>query len=152
VSAQEENKAVIRRLVEEVYNNDDLDVLDELLAQDFVNHSAVPEHQHGIESFKHVNRWVRAGFSDAHYKIEDMIAEGDRVACRITLTGTHDGEFQGSPPTGRRLRMDHVHWHRPPGRWEAGRALGREGRLGGGAATRPAPLLAARNLPTRRTS
>jgi hypothetical protein len=62
----EENKAVIRRLVEEVYNDDDLDVLDELLAQDFVNHSAVPEHQHGIEGFKHVNRWVRAGFSDAH--------------------------------------------------------------------------------------
>ncbi|HEX8770853.1 MAG TPA: ester cyclase, partial [Acidimicrobiales bacterium] len=69
----------------------------ELLAPDFVNHSAVPEHRHGIEAFKHVNRWVRAGFSDAHYEVEDMIAEADRVACRITLTGTHDGEFQGSP-------------------------------------------------------
>jgi steroid delta-isomerase-like uncharacterized protein len=113
VSAQEEeNKAIILRLVEEVYNDNDLDVLDELLAPDFVNHSAVPEHRHGIEGFKHVNEWVRAGFSDAHYEIEDMIAEGDRVACRIILTGTHDGEFQGSPPTGRRLRMDHVHWHR----------------------------------------
>ncbi len=108
----EENKAVIRRLVEEVYNGNNLDLLDELVAQDVVNHSAVPEHQHGIEGFKHVNKWVRAGFSDAHYEIEDMIAEGDRVACRITLTGTHDGEFQGSPPSGRRLRMDHVHWHR----------------------------------------
>ena len=113
MSAQEEeNKALIRRLVAEVYNQDDLDVLDELLAPDFVNHSAVPEHRHGIEAFKHVNRWVHAGFSDAHYEIEDMIAEGDRVACRITLTGTHDGEFQGSPPTGRRLSMEHVHWHR----------------------------------------
>jgi len=67
VSAQEEeNKALIHRLVDEVYNQDDLDVLDELLAQDFVNHSAVPAHQHGIEGFKHVNRWLRAGFSDAH--------------------------------------------------------------------------------------
>jgi len=113
VAAQEEeNKALILRLVEEVYNDNDLDVLDELLAQDFVNHSAVSEHRHGIEGFKHVNKWVRAGFSDAHYEIEDMIAEGDRVACRITLTGTHDGEFQGSPPSGRRLRMDHVHRHR----------------------------------------
>ena len=52
----EENKAVILRLVEEVYNANDLDVLNELLAQDFVNHSAAPEHQHGIEGFKHVNR------------------------------------------------------------------------------------------------
>ena len=113
MSAQEEeNKALILRLVQEVYNDNDLDVLDELLAQDFVNHSAVSEHRHGIEGFKHVNKWVRAGFSYAHYEIEDMIAEADRVACRITLTGTHDGVFQGSPPTGRRLRMDHVHWHR----------------------------------------
>jgi steroid delta-isomerase-like uncharacterized protein len=113
VSAQEEeNKALILRLVEEVYNDNDMVVLDELLAQDFVNHSAVSEHRHGIEGFKHVNRWVRVGFSDAHYEIEDMIAEGDRVACRITLTGTHDGMFQGAPPTGKQLTMDHVHWHR----------------------------------------
>jgi predicted ester cyclase len=95
----EENKTVIRRLVEEVYNDNNLDVLYELVAQDMANHSAVPEHQHGIEGFKHVNRWVRAGFSDAHYEIEDMIAEGDMVACRITVSGTHDGDFQGTPPT-----------------------------------------------------
>ena len=52
----EENKTVIRRLVEEVYNDNNLDVLYELVAQDMANHSAVPEHQHGIEGFKHVNR------------------------------------------------------------------------------------------------
>jgi steroid delta-isomerase-like uncharacterized protein len=108
----EENKTVIRRLVEEVYNDNNLDVLYELVAQDMANHSAVPEHQHGIEGFKHVNRWVRAGFSDAHYEIEDMIAEGDMVACRITVSGTHDGDFQGTPPTGKRFSVDHVHWHR----------------------------------------
>ncbi len=108
----EENKTVIRRLVEEVYNDNNLDVLYELVAQDMANHSAVPEQQHGIEGFKHVNRWVRAGFSDAHYEIEDMIAEGDMVACRITVSGTHDGDFQGTPPTGKRFSVDHVHWHR----------------------------------------
>ncbi len=108
----EENKTVIRRLVEEVYNDNNLDVLYELVAQDMANHSAIPEHQHGIEGFKHVNRWVRAGFSDAHYEIEDMIAEGDMVACRITVSGTHDGDFQGTPPTGKRFSVDHVHWHR----------------------------------------
>ena len=108
----EENKAVIRRLVEEVYNDNNLDVLDELVAQDVVNHSAVPEHKHGIEGFRHVNRWVRAAFSDAHYAIDDMIAEGDMVAVRITASGTHDGEFMGSPPSGKRFSTDHVHWHR----------------------------------------
>lgn len=108
----EENKAVIRRLVEEVYNGNNLDVLDELAAQDVVNHSAVPEHKHGIEGFRHVNRWVRAAFSDAHYAIDDMIAEGDMVAVRITASGTHDGEFRGSPPTGGRFSVEHVHWHR----------------------------------------
>ena len=110
--SSEENKALIRRLVEEVYNGNNLDLLDELVAQDFVNHSALPEHQHGIEGFRHVNRWVRAAFSDAHYAIHDMIAEGEMVACRLTLSGTHDGEFRGSPPTGRRFSVDHVHWHR----------------------------------------
>jgi len=93
----EENKAVIRRLVEEVYNGNNLDLLDELVAQDVVNHSAVPEHQHGIEGFRHVNSWVRDAFSDAHYRIDDMIAEGDMVACRITASGTQDGEFRGNP-------------------------------------------------------
>ena len=108
----EENKALIRRLVDEVYNDNDLDVLDKLVAQDIINHSAVPEHQHGIEGFRHVNEWVRAAFSDVHYEIEDMIAEGDMVACRITVSGTQDGEFQGNPPTGKRFSVDHVHWHR----------------------------------------
>ncbi len=102
------NKAIIRRLVEEVYNGDDLDVLEELLTPEFVNHSAVPEHKHGIEGFKHVNRWVRAGFSDAHYEIEDMIAEGDKVATRYTLEGTHEGELFGVPPTGQRLSIKSI--------------------------------------------
>jgi steroid delta-isomerase-like uncharacterized protein len=111
MSAQE-NKAIIRRLIEEGYNKDNMDVIEELVAQNVINHSAVPEHQHGIENFKHVNRWVRAAFSDAHYQIDHMIAEGDMVAVRITASGTNDGEFRGNPPTGKRFSADHVHWHR----------------------------------------
>ncbi len=108
----EENKAAIRRLIEEGFNEDNVEVIDELIAQDVVNHSAVPEHKHGIEGSRHINRWVRAAFSDIRYEIDDMIAEGDMVACRMTVTGTHDGDFRGSPPTGRRFSSDHVHWHR----------------------------------------
>jgi len=131
----EENRVLIRRLVEEVYNGNDLDVLDELVAQDMVNHSAVPEHQHGIGGFRHVNRWVRDAFSGAHYRIDDMIAEGDTVACRLTLSGTHDGEFRGNPPTGTRLPVDHVHWHcaadgKLVERWAARDDLGAAQQLG----------------------
>jgi SnoaL-like polyketide cyclase len=55
----EDNKAVIRRLIEEVYNEGHLDVVDELVAPDVFNHPAVPAHQYGIDGFKHVIEWVR---------------------------------------------------------------------------------------------
>ncbi len=87
----EENKVVIRRLIEEVYNEDSQDVLDELVAPDVFNHSAVP---------------------DVHYAVEGMIAEGDMVACRVTCSGTHEGELWGILPTGKRFSVEHVHWHR----------------------------------------
>jgi steroid delta-isomerase-like uncharacterized protein len=108
----EENKAIIHRLVEEVYNGDDLDVADELVAHDVYNHPAVPEHQHGVESLKHVIEWVRAIGPDTHYEIDDIIAEGDRVAVRMTVSGTHTGELRGIPPTGNRFSVDYVHWFR----------------------------------------
>jgi len=109
--SKEENKAVIRRLIEEVYNGDDLDLLDELVAPDVVNHTAVAEHRRGIEGFGHVVGWSRSAM-DAHYEIESMIAEGDMVACRITMSGVHRGEVAGLPPTGKRFSVEHVHWHR----------------------------------------
>ncbi len=60
----EANKAIIRRLIEEVYNRGNLDVVDELVAPDIFDHPAVPEHQHGIDGFKHVIEWVRTFSSD----------------------------------------------------------------------------------------
>ncbi len=107
----EENKAVIRRLVEEVYNRDRLDLLDELVAQDVVNHTAVPEHRYGIEGFRHVVKWARANL-DMVMVIEDVIAEGDKVAVRIRADGTHRGAIFGTEPTGKGFSVEHVHWHR----------------------------------------
>jgi predicted ester cyclase len=92
------NKAVVRRLIEEVYNEDDLDAVDELVAPDILNHPAVAEHQHGIDSFKHVMNWVRTFSSDVHYEIDDILAEGDKVAVRMTQSGTHTGSVRGIPP------------------------------------------------------
>ena len=108
----EENKAVIRRLIEEVYNEGNLDVVDELVAPDIFNHPAVPEHQRGIDGFKHVMEWVREFSSDVHYDIDDIISEGDKVAVRMTQSGSHTGMVRGIPPTGKRFSVDYVHWFR----------------------------------------
>ncbi len=87
----EENKAVIRRLFDQVYNDQNLDVLEELVAEDVVNHAAAEEHKHGIEGFRHVVEWGIALMPDGRYEILDMIAEGDMVACRVRASGTMQG-------------------------------------------------------------
>ena len=108
----EGNKAVIRRLIEEVYNEGNLDVVDELMAPDIFDHAAVPEHQHGIDGFKHVMEWVREFSSDVRYDIDDIIAEGEKVAVRMTQSGTHTGAVRGISPTGKSFSVDYVHWFR----------------------------------------
>ena len=75
----EENKAVIRRLYEEVWNQHDPEAADELVAPDVFNPDMVPEHQRGIDGYKHLVRWVHTASPDLHYDIEDIIAEGDKV-------------------------------------------------------------------------
>jgi steroid delta-isomerase-like uncharacterized protein len=108
----EENKAIIQHLIDEVYNQGNLEVVDELVAADIFNHPAVPEHQHGIDGFKHVIEWVREFSSDVHYDIDDIIAEGDKVAVRMTQSGTHTGTVRGIPPAGKSFSVDYVHWFR----------------------------------------
>jgi steroid delta-isomerase-like uncharacterized protein len=108
----EDNKAVIRRLIDEVYNEANLDVVDELVAPDVFDHAAVAEHQQGIDAFKHVMEWVREFSSDVHYDIDDIITEGEKVTVRMTQSGTHTGTVRGIPPTGKRFSVDYVHWFR----------------------------------------
>ena len=75
----EDNKAVIRRLIEEVYNEGNLDVRDELVAPDVFDHAAVPEHQHGLDEFKHVIEWVRGIGPDTHYNIDTSSPKETRL-------------------------------------------------------------------------
>jgi predicted ester cyclase len=93
----------------------DLDVLDELVAQDVVNHSATDEHKHGIDGFRHVSEWGIALLPDGRYELVDMIAEGGMVACRVRVSGTMQGELFGVAPTGKSFTAEHVHWHRVAG-------------------------------------
>jgi steroid delta-isomerase-like uncharacterized protein len=102
----EENKAIMRRYFEGAWEQGDLELLDELLAPDYVNHNpATPDMPTGPEGVKGVVSMFRSGIPDLTVVIEDMIAEGDKVATRYTLEGTHEGELFGVPPTGKRLSI-----------------------------------------------
>ena len=102
----EEDKALARRVIEEMFNKGNLDVADELLAPEYVDHDpAMPEDVRGPEGFKEYVRAYRSAFSDLHIRIEDQIAEGDKVVTRWTGTGTHDGDLAGIAPTGNQVTL-----------------------------------------------
>jgi len=96
----ERNKAVVRRLFEEVINPGKLERAEELIRADFVEHGGAPGQAPGLEGFKQVNTMLRVAFPDLRLTVEEMVAEGDRVSVRFTARGTHRGEFWGVPPTG----------------------------------------------------
>lgn len=98
----EENKALMRRFMEEVVNGKNLAVIDELVTADFVEHEELPaEAAGGREGVKQFFGALFNAFPDLHATVDDMVAEEDRVAVRGTWRGTHQGEFMGIPPTGK---------------------------------------------------
>jgi predicted ester cyclase len=96
----EENKNVIRRIYDNEAVRRDLAYLDDLVAPNVVNHNPFPGSGPGIEGVKQAVGAMLGLFPDARFTIDDMIAEADRVAVRVTLHGTHRGSFMGRPPTG----------------------------------------------------
>lgn len=102
----EENKALARRVIEQMFNEENLEVADELLAPGYVDHDpSLPQDVHGPEGFKQYVGMYRAAFPDLHVQIDDQLAEGDRVATRWTGTGTHNGELAGITPTGKPVTL-----------------------------------------------
>jgi steroid delta-isomerase-like uncharacterized protein len=95
-----ENKALARRVFEDVLNGRKLDLLDQLAASDYVEHNPLPGQRTGIDGIRDRYTMVLGAF-DPHFTTEDVIAEGDRVVLRWSQTGTHVGQFLGMPPTGR---------------------------------------------------
>ncbi len=98
----EENKALVRRFVEEFWNEGNMSAADELMAIDAAIHMPTGEvvNLDGLKSFAGT---FRGSFPDWHSTFEELIAEGERVAERWTGRGTHRGELQGIPPTGKRV-------------------------------------------------
>jgi predicted ester cyclase len=93
----EENKALVRRFVDGVQSQGNIDALDDLCSTEFVNHSAPPGVPSNREGVKKLTAMFRQAFPDSYFTIEDMVAEGDKVATRKTFHGTHQGEFMGIP-------------------------------------------------------
>jgi steroid delta-isomerase-like uncharacterized protein len=103
------NKAIERRLLDEVFNQGNLDLIDELVASDFVGHGTAAEGgDQGRDAYKQFVIQMRTAFPDLRITIEDQIAEDDKVVTRWRARGTHTGVFQGIPPTGRSGEMSGV--------------------------------------------
>ncbi len=105
----EENKAIVRRFFDEVWNQDDLAVADVVVTPDQVNHDpGLPGMPAGPEGLKYLVRTFRAAFPDLQFTVEDQVAEGDRVVTRWTMRGTNTGSFLGLPATGRSVAVSGI--------------------------------------------
>ncbi len=131
----EENKAAIKRAYDELWNQRNVDAVDELATEDFLNHAAPPNRQRGRQGLKDVVRMFESAFPDFRYEVEDVIAEGEKVAVRDVFRGAHQGNFMGIPATGKRVVMEAIYVYRFSGgklaeHWVARDDLGMMQQLG----------------------
>jgi predicted ester cyclase len=106
---EENNKALVRRFNEEVYNRGNMDVADELLAPNFVSRDELTGEEASREALKREIAEQAAASSDLHFSIEEQIAEGDKVVTRTIGSGTHDlEEFEGLAPSGARITIENI--------------------------------------------
>jgi steroid delta-isomerase-like uncharacterized protein len=95
------NKQLIRDLIDQVWNDGNLDRIDDFISSDYVMHDPVSGDVHGVEGFREFVSTYRNAFPDLRLEVKDQIAEGDRVVTRWLSPGTHQGELMGIAPTGR---------------------------------------------------
>jgi steroid delta-isomerase-like uncharacterized protein len=104
----EDNKALVRRFIEEVFVAGRFEAVDELVTEDFVGHTwRLPKP--GPEALREAMARVAGGLADAAFTIEDLIGEGDEVAVRLTASATQTGPFMGLPPSGKRYSIGEIH-------------------------------------------
>src|SRR3984893_15416554 len=104
----EANKLVFLRLFDEVINGHDYGAIDDLFAPDYVNHGPFPANTPDLPSLKRFFVANPEAFPDMRVELQDVIAEGDLVAYRAVVTGTHKGEFAGMKPTERRITVTEI--------------------------------------------
>jgi steroid delta-isomerase-like uncharacterized protein len=97
----ENNKQFMQRFVERAINQKDIDAMDELVAEDFVEHVPFPGQGPGREGLKDVISSLVSAFPDLHWTVEEQIGEAEKVVSRFRMTGTHQGVFLGIAATGK---------------------------------------------------
>jgi steroid delta-isomerase-like uncharacterized protein len=114
VGSIERNKKLVRRIVDEMFNQGRLAVAAEIFAPDFVDrgHQQVADKKDGPDGFAQFVESVRSALPDIDATIQNLVAEGDYVAMWNTATATHRGELFGMPPSGRRIEMKDFHFFR----------------------------------------
>ena len=104
----ETNTAMVRRLIEEAQEGGNLAVIDELMAEDFVDHTPLPGLPPTRDGVRMLFAGLRAAFPDLTVTIDEQIANAEKVATRKTFRGTHQGPFLGIPPTGRPISFEAI--------------------------------------------
>lgn len=108
-----DNKGLSRRILEEVWNRQNLDVVDEMIAANFVQHDPQsPVGVRGVDGYKQFVRYYLTAFPDSHFTVEDQIAEGSMVVTRWTVTSTHKGNLGAILASGRQMSVTGITWTR----------------------------------------
>ncbi|MFL5840043.1 MAG: ester cyclase [Thermoleophilaceae bacterium] len=131
MSSSEDNKAVVRSCFEKA-STGHFDALDDIVAPDYVLH---PEEVRGADGLKQMVEGYRSAFSDLRVTIDQQFTEGDYVATRITVRGTHDGDLMGAPATGKEVEFTGITISRCEGgriaeEWELTDTVGLLGQIG----------------------
>ena len=131
----DDNKEIVRRFEEALWNEHNLDVIEEFVAPDFVWHYPKGQTMNGPAEFRETAEYEFAAFPDLSQTTEDVIAEDDTVVMRFRVRGTHEGEFMGQEPTGNEFEVDEVHITRLEGgkiveRWSQADVMGMLEQLG----------------------
>lgn len=129
------NKKIFYRTINDFWNQRDVSVMDELYAIDYLGHDPSGLHGATLEEFKQSAAGLFIAFPDFHLVLNDEIVEGDKIAKRWTVTGTHSGEFMGIPPTENHITITGISFYRiADGKivetWWSSDALGMLGQLG----------------------
>jgi predicted ester cyclase len=135
-TAADHNKRLVRRALQEIYANGDLELVDEVIHPDFVDHEpAHPDQPTGPESVRQTVRQLHGAFGELRFEVQDEIAEGDKVVQLVVMSGRHTGSLMGREPTGKEFAVRHVYiWRIAGGRiaehWGSRDDLGLLGQLG----------------------
>ena len=95
----QQNEQIVRRFLEDCINAQNIELVDELFSPDYINNAATPDISPDLEGYKQRLAYMMRGFPDLNIKIEDIFSHGDKVALRLTASGTHQAECMGIPAT-----------------------------------------------------